>query len=180
MADVPILSDQLIVSIIAAVSPNGVIGRNGNIPWNCPEDMAFFKMKTMNHPVVMGRTTYDSLKVKPLPDRLNIVLTKNKDLLKTLPPHKFGPYYVDHIKEAIEMVDGKIDELFIIGGAQIYQEALNIDIVDKMYINVMKEEVKGDAYFPFIENTLWEIEKTDKEKFESYVYTRKREPEDYT
>lgn len=175
----------MIISLIAAIAKNGVIGMNGTIPWNSKEDMAFFKNKTLNHPVIMGRKTYDSLRVKPLPNRFNVVITSNKELWNHDQEVKdFGPLYVPSLTEAVNAVDDMANEIFIIGGSQVYNDALTLDIVDRMYLNFMNtpEEPQGDAYFPYFDNKVWSLTESDKKynDFTSYVAIRMRHPEDAT
>lgn len=134
------------ISIIAAISENRVIGKNSRIPWHIPEDMKHFKTLTMNHVVIMGRKTYESIG-KHLPDRYNIVLTRNPFRQKK------GVHFIPDLKEAIEEAkkreqekNPESPEIFIIGGAQVYQQAL--PLVNKLYLTVVKGNFKGDAYFP--------------------------------
>lgn len=138
------------ISIIAAISENRVIGNNNKLLWHIPEDFARFKKITLNHPVIMGRKTYESIG-KPLPDRTNIIITRDENY-KTE-----GCLVVHSLEEAIRLAKespsfaesdsamaGK--EIFIIGGGQIYQQAINI--ADKLYLTVIKKEFAGDTYFP--------------------------------
>jgi dihydrofolate reductase len=131
----------LILSIIAALSKNRVIGINNQLPWKIPEDLKRFKEITMGHPVVMGRKTFESIG-KPLPGRKNIVLTRGE--------FKFpGVEVVQTFDQAIGNAKSEVtDECFIIGGAQIYELAL--PKIQKLYLTVIDKEVEGDAYFPEI------------------------------
>jgi dihydrofolate reductase len=167
----------MITSIIAAISSNGIIGNKGLIPWNSKEDMKFFKEKTLNHPVIMGRKTYDSLRFKPLPKRSNFVVTRNESLYALQPENDFeGPYYVDSLATAIDMIEGHTNECFIIGGCEIYKEALDNDLVDRMYLNYMNGFHEGDTYFPFFDKNLWLEEKSPIQyiDFKSSVFVRKQ------
>lgn len=174
--------NPMIISLIAALSPEGIIGNKNRIPWKSKEDLQFFRETTMGKPIIMGRTTWDSLNGKPLKGRFNIVLTKNKDKIGTLGDTDEGPLFMGGLTEAFTMLSNQdAEEVFIIGGAQVYDEALRMDYVDQMYINRMKiVDVKGDAWFPFIEESLWikEESETKFNDFNAYLYTRKREPED--
>lgn len=130
------------ISIIAAYSKNRVIGYKGKIPWKIKGEQLWFKELTLNHVVIMGRRTYESIG-KPLDNRLNIVVTStlffDEENLKS----------VKSLKEALSLIKDK--EAFIIGGQRLYEEAL--PIVDVMYITEIDLEVKGDTYFPsFDEN----------------------------
>src|SRR5690606_28966489 len=119
------------------------IGLNGDIPWYLPPDLKRFKELTLNHPVIMGRKTYDSIpeKYRPLPSRLNVVLTRDSTLLdfsfleqKIFNPDKSKPVYLDNLEDAIDFSLGKSDEVFVIGGESLYKEALEKNLVDKMYL----------------------------------------------
>ena len=141
------------ISIIVAVAcssrdkelqPTGTltIGRNNIMPWHIPEDLKYFKRITMGHPVIMGRKTYDSIG-KPLPGRFNIVITRNSELKID------GCVTVNSLKEAVKIAKAKDkDEIFIIGGGQIYKEAMRI--ASKIYLTAVDKVVKGDALFPKI------------------------------
>jgi dihydrofolate reductase len=168
----------MIISLITATSYNGVIGKAGRIPWVCKEDMKFFKEKTIGHPVIMGRKTYDSFpeKVRPLPDRFNVVLSRNPGLYGIYEGREEGPLVVSSLAEAIDYVDEMSTEVFIIGGEQVYKEALDTDIVDRMYINVLHAKAEGDTYFPYFDLNNWK--KTESEtvykEFKSFIFIRNR------
>lgn len=173
---------QMVVSLIAAVAKNGVIGNGPLIPWKSQEDMKYFKNLTMGSPIIMGRTTWDSLKKKPLPGRLNIVLTKNEDLIGLIGQSEEGegPIFMHDLTPALTMLsENKIEECFIIGGAKVYDTALSLDLVDQMFINHMKFDATGDVFFPFIEPSMWDVEESV-QKYNDFVaklYIRKRELE---
>lgn len=147
------------VNIIVAVGnyyaeKGYAIGKNGGIPWSCPQDMKWFKETTVGHAVIMGRKTFDSLK-KPLKDRINIVIT-SKDIV-TNSEEKI--YTVKSVEEAIFLAKSlTMNDIFIIGGASIYKYALEHDLVDKIYIDYLSEFVEdADAFFPlFQNNNSWE------------------------
>ena len=147
------------VNIIVAVANYYVekgyaIGKNGGIPWSCPQDMKWFKDTTIGHAVIMGRKTFDSLK-KPLKDRINIVIT-SKDIV-TNSEEKI--YAVKSVEEAISLAKSlTMNDIFIIGGASIYKYALEHDLVDKIYIDYLSEFVEdADAFFPLFQNNYsWE------------------------
>jgi len=151
------------ISIISAVSDNGVIGNANKIPWKQRRDMEYFKEKTsysdkLTIPaLIMGRKTFDSLpkKFKPLPGRHSIVITRNKDIVK-IP----GVIYVNSLAEAISEARKLTSHAFIIGGAEIYKQALEADIVDTMFITRVVATVEGDTFFPPI----------DESKFKNTVY----------
>jgi dihydrofolate reductase len=129
------------VALVAAVARNGVIGREGGIPWRIPEDVARFKEFTTGHAVVMGRRTWDSLpdRFRPLPDRRNVVVTRNA-LWRAEGAERAGS-----VEEALELLR-EVDRVFVIGGAQIYAEAL--PLADEMFLTEIDDDVAGDTFFP--------------------------------
>lgn len=137
------------LSFIVAVSENNAIGRHGALPWHLPEDMKFFKKTTMGKPVLMGRKTYESLG-KPLPGRLNIVLSGKKDL--HLPE---GVLLFDNINAATARLQQETaEEGFIIGGGELFTAAM--PLVDRMYITRVHTIVPdADAFFPDVDHTHW-------------------------
>jgi len=127
--------------IIVAIAQNGVIGRDGRLPWHLPSDLKHFKRTTMNYPLVMGRKTYDSIG-KPLPGRDNIVLTRDTSL--DLP----GCIVVHSLQDALEYC--KDDEkVFIIGGADIFNSSL--PFTDTIIVTALERAVDGDVYFPEVD-----------------------------
>ncbi len=135
----------MIISMIVAATTNHVIGKDNQLLWNLPRDMKFFKNTTWGMPVIMGRKTYDSLG-KPLPGRLNIVITHKTDWL---PENvKIAHSLKDAIRVA-EIQDYK--EVFIIGGGQIFSEGMAI--ADRIYLTRIDVVLDGDAYFPSMENS---------------------------
>ena len=140
------------ISIIVAMSQNSVIGYKNELPWHISEDLKNFRKITLNHSVIMGRKTYDSIG-KPLKDRRNIVISRNA-LLKI-----DGVEVVDSLEKAIYKT-AESSETFIIGGQQIYSIAL--PIATHMYITKVDEIFDGDAYFPdFIQDEWNEIARED-------------------
>jgi dihydrofolate reductase len=141
-----------IISIIVAMDRNRVIGKGGVLPWNLPSDMAHFQKITMGHPIIMGRKTFQSIG-KALPGRTNIVMSRRKD---TYAP---GCIVVKSVEDAIwlgkmsEGGDGEDDELFVIGGGEVYREFLSI--ADRLYITQVKAEIDGDTHFPEVDWTKW-------------------------
>jgi dihydrofolate reductase len=133
------------LALIVAVAENGCIGINNKLPWYLPEDLKYFKAVTSGKPVIMGRTTFDSLG-RPLPNRTNIVITRNPDF--TAPE---GVRIVHSLNDAIAVAESVAfingnDEIIIMGGSQIYTEAL--PRIDRMYVTEVKKTVAGDAFFP--------------------------------
>lgn len=154
------------VSIIAAVAENGVIGRKGKIPWHIPEDLKRFKKITTGHHIIMGRKTYESIG-RPLPNRTNIVITRNKDYKAK------GIKTVSSLNEALKIAKKEGEkEAMIVGGAQIYKEAL--PFADKIYLTKIHHKFSGDAYFPKISLLKWKkvySKKYPKSSKNKYSYT---------
>ena len=133
------------ITLIVAMDKDGTIGRNGNLPWHIPADLRWFKKVTKNNIVIMGRHTWESLKIQPLPSRINIVVSKKYGVSRhTL--NRDGAYWVYSILDAIELAE-KLDdgETFIIGGAQLYEGTLELNIVDRMLITVIKHGVQNKS-----------------------------------
>jgi len=157
------------IIIVVAYAENRVIGRNGTIPWRISEDMLRFRNLTMNHPVIMGRKTYESIpvKFKPLPQRTNIVLSRSSEFN---PGH--GIIISKSLKEAIER-GGEIDkEVYIIGGQNVYEQVL--PLASRIYATEIKGNYNGDAYFPDFNRKEWDEIKRDALEGYSFVdYKRK-------
>lgn len=139
------------VALIVARSRNGVIGRDNQLPWRLPEDLRYFKRVTMGKPVIMGRNTWESLG-KPLPGRDNIVITRNENF------YAHGATVVNDLETALLLADSLAnasgaDEIMIIGGAQVYTEAL--PQVTRAYITEVDAEIDGDAFFPDMNPVEW-------------------------
>jgi len=140
------------ISIIAAVSENGVIGKDNDLPWHLPADMKFFKDTTEGHHVIMGRKNYLSIpeKYRPLPNRPNVVVTRQGDFKAE------GCIVVNSIEEGIETAKNNGDaEAFIIGGGEIYKQSLELGLVDKMYITRIHADFDGDVFFPEYDQEKW-------------------------
>jgi dihydrofolate reductase len=142
----------MIISLIAAASTNNVIGKEGKLLWSLPNDMKFFKNTTWGMPVIMGRKTFDALAGEPLPGRFNFVITRNKDW----DPGMAKVQVAGDLEEALRLA-GQTDckESFIIGGGEIYAEAM--PLADKIYLTRVHTVVEGDAYFPVIDEKVWEM-----------------------
>ena len=132
-------------SLVVAMSRNRAIGRNNQLPWRLPADLAFFKRVTMGHPVIMGRRTYESIG-KPLPGRLNIVVSGQKGFQAP------GCVVVPSMEEAYRAA-GSADEVSIIGGNAIFQAAL--PAADVIYLTDVDAEVEGDVFFPAFDRSAW-------------------------
>lgn len=142
----------MIVSAIVAVSENGIIGRKGDLPWRLPADMKFFQRTTMGHHVITGRKNWDSipLKYRPLKGRPNIVVTRNAGFEAP------GAVVVGSLSEALALARHEGDtQAFVIGGGEIYKEALREGLVDRLYITRVHAHIDGDTSFPSITTNEW-------------------------
>jgi dihydrofolate reductase len=139
------------IVIIAAVADNGVIGQGGVMPWRLKSDMQHFRELTTGKPVVMGRKTYDSLHVKPLPKRTNIVVTRDKDFAAP------GVLVVPSLEAALEAARGDAlrrgSDIMVLGGAEIYAQAM--PLADRLEITQVHAAPEGDTRFPPIDAALW-------------------------
>ena len=139
------------LSLIVAISENHVIGREGQLPWHLSADLKRFKQLTMGHHIVMGRKTYDSIG-RQLPGRTSVVLTRQTDWAVE------GVLTASDLETALELA-GDDEEVFVIGGSQIYQLAL--PLVDRLYVTRVQASVSGDTYFPEITGEQWQLEQND-------------------
>lgn len=133
------------LSIVVAISANNAIGKNNQLLWHLPADLKHFKAITSGHPIIMGRKTYDSIG-RPLPNRRNIVITRQTDL--TIPNVEL----VNSLQEAILLCD-KEKEVFIIGGAEIYKQALSF--TNKIYLTIVHQDYEADVFFPELKENEW-------------------------
>jgi len=149
------------ITLVVAYAANRAIGRNNTLPWHLPADFAHFKRTTLGHPVVMGRKTWESLK-RPLPGRLNVVVTRNPNYLAP------GARVASSLPQALA-VCGEVARICIIGGAQIYTQALAL--ADEIIATEVKTEVAGDAYFPTLPAGQWqETARLPQPEENGYVY----------
>jgi dihydrofolate reductase len=133
------------LTLIVAYSTNRAIGRDNALPWKLPGDLAHFKRSTLGRPIVMGRKTWDSLG-RPLPGRSNIVITRNPGFGAE------GAIVVPSLQAAIDAC-GDVDEAFVIGGAQIYAQAL--PLARRVLATEVHADVDGDAFFPLLPSFQW-------------------------
>src|SRR3989344_5316774 len=143
------------ISIIAAVGENMELGKGGKLLWQIPEDIKRFKKLTEGHVVIMGRKTFESIG-RPLPNRINIIVTNNPKFNEYVSINQLIDTFVAHsLKEAIEMAKKKEShfakasrdrEIFVIGGGQIYQQAMKY--ADKLYLTIVKGNFEADTFFP--------------------------------
>jgi dihydrofolate reductase len=139
------------VSLIVALTPSFVIGRANTLPWQLSEDLKRFKRLTMGHHLLMGRKTFDSIG-KPLPGRTSIVITRDPQKLQPTLPE--GVIAVASLAEAFQRC-GDDPEVFIIGGGEIFGEALNV--ADRAYVTWVDAEIPGDVYFPPFPSSAWQL-----------------------
>ena len=175
------------MKIIAAYDDNRCIGNNGTIPWNIPEDLRYFKKKTVGNIVVMGRKTWQSLPVDMLPERHNFVLTrtyKPRDTHWALNLSSSLHFVMDwkHLMGQLAWFGSSTEymkkhrDVFIIGGWDIYKQALEQNLVDTMYITKVHGVHRGDVYFPLIpQDQEWSVKCTKREDhYERLEFTRER------
>jgi dihydrofolate reductase len=157
------------ISLIAAMAANRVIGRQGNIPWKIPGEQKLFKKITLGHAVIMGRKTYESIG-RPLPGRLNIIVTRNRNYLAA------GCTVVHDLSSALNSCSQDKTEAFICGGGQLYHEAL--PLADRIYLTVIPKEIPGDTYFPDIPSTEFRVKESKiiqgVEPYSFHIYERRR------
>ncbi len=141
----------MIRTIVVAKAKNNAIGKDNDLLWHLPDDFKFFKNTTKGHHIIMGRKTYESLG-KPLPNRTSIVITRNENF--RLPE---GHHVVKSFSAALEICENKdLDEVMIIGGGQIYKQALEEGKVDKMHITEVHKDIDGaDTFFPEFDSPEW-------------------------
>lgn len=163
------------LSIIVAYAQHRVIGLDNQLPWHLPEDLKRFKALTMGHHIIMGRKTYESLG-RLLPGRTTVIVTRNRDFQVA------GALIAHSLSDAIALcknADGQADEeVFLIGGAELYQSAMQI--AHKLYVTEVDLAVQGDAYFSDIESNIWQEVAREKHAsvtglaFEYVTYLRKK------
>ncbi|WP_262696143.1 dihydrofolate reductase [Kordiimonas aquimaris] len=136
----------MLFSIIVATARNRVIGKDNALPWHLPADLKYFKATTMGKPIVMGRKTFESIG-RPLPGRQNIVLTRDPNWSAE------GVTVINDVNDMTRSIT-VADEVMIIGGEQIYD--LTMNHVDRLYVTEVECDVDGDAYFPAIDNAVWQ------------------------
>lgn len=155
------------INIIAAVSENRVIGKDGKLPWHISADMKRFRELTTGYPIIMGRKTFEGIG-RALPDRPNIVITHDEQFEAP------GCVICHSLEEAIRAAEESSDKVFIIGGEQIFEQAL--DVADRLYLTVVAGEFEGDAFFPDYSNFQKVVSKEEgkegKFKFEFVVFER--------
>jgi dihydrofolate reductase len=164
------------VSIIVAVAENGVIGKNNKLIWRLSDDLKNFKRITTGHFIIMGRKTYESIG-KPLPNRTNLILSRNKNF------NAEGCIVLDSLDKALTYsYKHRQDEVFLIGGAQLYHAV--IDKADKLYLTRVHAKPDGDAFFPEIDYSKWmeishnTVNKNEKNEFDFEIIELERKSEE--
>ena len=152
-----------VIALIGAVARNGVIGRDGAMPWHLSTDLKRFKALTLGHPVIMGRKTFDSVG-KPLPGRLNIVVTRDRDWRAD------GALAVGSLGAALDLATAHLESfepppddpdaeppnmIFVAGGGEIYAQALGL--ADMLHVTHVEAEIEGDTVFPEIDGAVWTV-----------------------
>ncbi len=135
------------ITIIAAIGKNNELGKDNDLIWHLPADLKRFKKVTSGHHILMGRNTFESIG-RPLPNRTTIIITRNNNYFKD------GCLIAGSIEEAIELAEND-DEIFIIGGAQIYEQAIHNTLVKKLDVTIVHEDFEADVFFPEIDKTIW-------------------------
>lgn len=160
----------MIISMIAAATQNGVIAKDGEMPWHMPNDLRYFRRKTLRHHVIMGRKTFEEFgKSKPLPKRTNIVVTRQKNFIAE------GCFVVNSVEAGLAIAKANGDaEAYIIGGAQIY--TLGMALCDRIYLTQIETVLEGDTFFPEIDENKWKIvweeaHQADEKNVYDYVFT---------
>lgn len=155
---------RVTVTIVAAVAANGVIGRDGAMPWHLPQDLARFKRLTRGHVLVMGRRTFESIG-RPLPDRTTIVVTRRPGFGSA------GVLTAPGLREALARAAEVDEQVFVVGGSAIYREAL--PVADRLAISHVHASPEGDTEFPEVDWTRWrEVTREPLEGFTLVTYER--------
>jgi dihydrofolate reductase len=153
-----------LIAILAAVAANGVIGRDGGLPWHLPEDLRLFKQRTYGHALVMGRRTYESIG-RPLPGRTTVVVTRRPDWSAD------GVLVAHDIAAALALAGSAADEVYVVGGAEVFADTL--PIADVLLVTWVDGEFEGDTWFPPVDWSQWrEIERTGGDGFTLVEYRR--------
>lgn len=161
------------ITYVVAIAKNGVIGSHNTLPFYIPEDLKHFKRVTEGHTILMGKNTFDSIMNrlgKPLPNRTNVVITRNAEYKA---PE--GVIVFNDLDTALTELAKTTEELMVGGGSQIYKQLLDMDVVDKMIITHVDEEVDGDVIFPEVDWSKWnKVVEEPRDGFSWATYERKR------
>ena len=158
------------VTIIAAIAENNALGKDNDLIWHLPADLKRFKKVTSGHYILMGRNTFESIG-KPLPNRTSVIITRNTNYFKD------GCLIANSLEDALELSVDE-EEVFIIGGAQIYKYSIENNLADKLDITIVHETFEADVFFPEIDTKVWkevareDFEADEKNKYDySFVHT---------
>ena len=135
------------IALVVAMAENRVIGKENKLIWHLPADLKFFKNLTTGHPIIMGRKTFESIG-KPLPNRTNIVITRQADFTAE------GCMVAHSLTEALMLAQQLDSDIFVIGGAEIYKQAMFL--ADTIYLTEVHHTFEGDTFFPEIDSVLWQ------------------------
>lgn len=142
------------VTIIAAIAKNNALGKDNDLIWHLPADLKRFKKITSGHYILMGRNTFESIG-RPLPNRTTVIITRNEDYVKN------GCFIANSLEEALNIAEAD-EEIYIIGGAQIYKYALENNLADALEITLVHQDFEADAFFPEIDRSVWNaVERED-------------------
>lgn len=151
------------ISIIVAIADNGAIGKNNDLLWHLPDDLQHFKRTTSGHPIIMGRKTFESFGARPLPKRINVVITRGNTYVS-----QNNVVVARSVDDALEKLPDQ-EEVFIIGGGEIYKQAL--PLTDRMYLTVVHHQFEADTFFPKFNEDEWtEVESIFHPADEKHAY----------
>jgi dihydrofolate reductase len=160
----------MITSLIVAKAENNTIGKDNDMCWHLPREFKHFKQETLGCPIIMGRKNFESLPIKPLPKRTNIIVSRNENY-KVLE----GCKLTNSIEKALDIArEENPEKVFVIGGGQIYKQAIESDLLDEMVITTVHDSFEGDAFFPEFDESKWKVIKEefyDKDEKNAYDYT---------
>lgn len=154
----------MIISLITAMTKEGVIGRDQRLPWHISEELQYFKAMTLHKPVVMGRKTFESMGSRALPNRPNIILTNDRNFVSTVCS------VVHSVEETLSLLE-KYDEIMVIGGKMVYEQFL--PLASRLYVTIIHEAYTGDVYFPDVVWSDWILQEAQvKPLFTTKIYER--------
>lgn len=150
------------IHIIAAISKNNALGKDNQLLWYLPNDLKYFKKVTTGYPVIMGRKTFESIG-KPLPNRLNLIISRNKKSSTE------NLIYCNSLSEAIALASAQNKDIFIIGGGEVYKQAM--PLAQKLHLTLVDTVIEADTFFPEVNTDEWQLEtQQDFNKDEKHAY----------
>jgi dihydrofolate reductase len=141
------------ISLIVAMTNDRVIGKNNTMPWHLPDDLRYFKATTLGKTIIMGRNTFESIGSKPLPNRRNIILSRTATGLEDVETH-------NSIESVLKSCENQ-SEIVVIGGSKIYQQFMDLDIINTLYLTQIHAEISGDCFFPAWDKDKWQETKNE-------------------